>query len=205
VRSLSGGVQTFINRVAAGSYLYRIEASAEASNRGARASAAIGAAADSVTGFPTRGFGMSDVLVASKATSRAAAPVRWRDLEVSPLVGPADSTADLALVWENYELGDDAGIARYTVTVTMERLQSAAGRVAAQITGALAARVGVDRTESRVTLTFDRELPHAAILLENVTLSLGETPSGSYQLTIEIADQVTQRTMTRTTALVVRR
>jgi hypothetical protein len=148
---------------------------------------------------------MSDVLVATRAASRAAAPVRWRDLDMSPLVGPADSTAELALVWENYDLGNDAGVARYAVTVTMERLQSAAGRVAAQITGALAARVGVDRTESRVTLTFDRELPHSATLLENVTLSLGETPSGSYQLTIEITDQVAQRTMARTTALVVRR
>jgi GWxTD domain-containing protein len=205
VRSLASGVQSFIHRVAPGSYLYRVEASAEAASRGARAAAGIGAHANPETGFANRGFGMSDVLLATSAESRSPVPGRWRELDVVPLVGAADSAADLSLVWENYELGSDNGTARYTVTVTMERLQSAAGRVAARITGALAARVGVDRTDSRVALVFDREQPHAAAILEHITMSLGDTPSGTYQLTVEITDHISLRTMARTTALVVRR
>jgi hypothetical protein len=205
VRSLAPGIQSFIHRLAPGSYLYRVEASAEAAMRGARAAAGIGAHADPQTGFATRGFGMSDVLLATRAESRTAIPGRWSELDLVPLVGAADSAADLSLVWENYELGSDGGTARYTVTVTMERLQSAAGRVAARLTGALASRVGVDRTDSRVALVFDREQPHSAAMLEHITMALGDTPSGTYQLTVEINDRVSERTMTRTTALVVRR
>jgi hypothetical protein len=205
VMTSSTGVQTFTRRLPPTSYLYRIEASADASTRGARASNAVGTSADPVHGgFASRGFGMSDLLVATRADPRAVAPRRWRDLDLVPLVGVTDSLAPLALVWESYDFANDNGSARYSVRVSLQREAGTAARVAARIIGSFASRVGVNQSEEGVTLTFDRAMLHTGIVLENVTLSLGGTAPGNYELTIEVTDQVSGRKVSRSTLLKVR-
>lgn len=196
------GVRTYQTRVAPGAYLYRAEASAEGSLYAARATAALSATTDTLTGFSTRGFGMSDVLIASDATARGA-PQRWRDLTIHPIVGTVVRRGKFAMVWENYDLADDRGSSKYTVTVTIDRQRSLPGRILAQVIGRVGNAMGVDRTEDRVTIHYDRNVPHASAVLDNVELGLGETPPGDYLITVRIDDQITGRATQRTLRLTV--
>jgi hypothetical protein len=197
------GVRVFTHRLGKGTYVYRTEASAEGSRLAGRASAVVVAGLDTATGFASAGYGMSDVLIATSAEARRGAARRWNDLNVTPLVGATRSNTQLALVWENYELGEKDRSAQYTVTVVLERPQSAAGRIAARITGPVARLVGVDQTNDRVAMHFDRTVPHSATILDNVALSLGQTPRGSYRLTVEVTDRVSGKITSRTSTLVV--
>ena len=146
---------------------------------------------------------MSDVLVATSARARQGAASRWNELAMTPLVGVARSGAQLDLIWENYELGARESSARYTVTVALERERSAAGRIAARIVGVVGGRVGVDQTNDRMAIHFERSAAYSPAILDMVTLSLGQTPRGSYRLTVEVADNVTGRVTSRTSRLVI--
>ena len=196
------GVRTYEKRVGPGAYVYRVEASADGAQYAARATAAFVAGADTATGFATRGFGMSDVLLAAGASSRGS-PLRWRDLTIQPMVGTVVQKGQIALVWENYELANERGAARYTVSVTVERQRSTIGRIAAQFIGRVGSAVGIDRTDDRVTLHYDRNVPHAPALLDNVAVALGTTPAGPYRLTISIMDKVSGRATSRSMNLMV--
>jgi GWxTD domain-containing protein len=196
VRSDVPGLRVHERRLGPGTYVYRAEASTDGGNYAARAGAFLVAGNDSSTGFTTRGFGMSDVLLAASASSRGT-PLRWNDLNLQPMVGTVVRKGQIALVWENYELGNDGGSARYTVSIAVERQRSLIGRIAAQIVGRVGAVVGVDRTEDRVTSHYERNTPYAPAILENIALGFGDTPVGNYRLTITIADHVSGRTTAR--------
>jgi hypothetical protein len=192
----SAGIRTYTKRIPAGTYLYRTEASMDASLYAARATAAFVAGADSI-GFAMRGFGMSDLLIASRATSRGTA-ARWTDLVLSPLVGTVARQGTLARVWENYELGADQGAARYGLAVTIERQRSLAGRIVATVVRGVGNAIGVDRAEDRVTIRYERNMRHADVVVDNVELALGTTPPGNYLISVEITDRVSGRVASRT-------
>ncbi|HYV96122.1 MAG TPA: GWxTD domain-containing protein [Gemmatimonadaceae bacterium] len=196
------GTRTYQKRIPAGAYTYRVEASAEGGHVAARAAAVVRAMIDTVTGFATRGFGMSDVVLASTATSRG--PVRrWNDLDLQPILGTAIRKGTIALVWENYELGNTGGAAKYLVAVTVEKQRSLAGKIAAQVIGRVGSAVGVDRQGDRVTSHFERNLAYAPVLVDNVDLALGDTPPGTYKVTVAVSDHVTGRTTSRTMILTI--
>jgi hypothetical protein len=88
--------------------------------------------------------------------------------------------------------------------VILQRERSAAGRIAARIVGGVAGAVGIDRTDDRIAVRFDRAVPHAAAVADHVTIDLGETPRGTYRLTLEVTDTVTGRVASRTATLVIR-
>jgi GWxTD domain-containing protein len=190
------GLSVHTRRVSQGAYVYRAEASSDGSRLAGRALSIVLARNDTTTGFTTRGFGMSDVLLAASASSRGT-PLRWADLSIHPLLGSTAQKGQISLVWETYELGSEQGAAHYTVSISVERQRSAIGRIAAQIIGRVGSVVGVDRTEDRVTSHYDRSVPYAPVLLDNITLGLGETPAGTYRLTVTIADRVSGRTTSR--------
>jgi GWxTD domain-containing protein len=196
------GVQTYVHRVPTGAYVFRTEATADGALYAGRALAMINAATDSATGFTTSGFGMSDVLMAASASARGTAQ-RWRDLTIQPILTTVVQRGEFALVWENYDLGADAGSARYQVTVTIERQRSLAGRIAAQIIGRAGSALGVDRQPDRLTIHYERSVPHAPVVLDNVALGLAETPAGSYAITVGILDRVTGRATSRAFSLTV--
>ena len=200
------GIQTYRRRVPAESYLYRAEASASGSNRGARSSAIITVKADADSGFVTSGFGMSDVLIATSARERANAARRWSDLDIVPAAGALTRAQQISLVWENYELGQKDGSAKYDVTMMLERTASrtAPGRLAAQVAGTLGRAVGVERSDDRITMHFERSVPFSPTILDNITLSLGETPPGTYRLTLTVVDANTKQQMSRATTLIVK-
>ena len=198
----AAAVQQFMHRVAPGAYVYRAEASADGSRAGGRATGVVLAGNDTTTGFSTRGFGMSDVLVASRATSGTAA--RWRDARATPLVGSVARNSTISLVWENYYFGETRGSARYEITIVLQRQQSLAGRIAARIVGTVGSAVGVDRTSDRVTTKFTRNVAHSNILVDNVEVALGDTPPGTYVMQVQVADQGSGRTTARTMRIVIR-
>jgi hypothetical protein len=51
----------------------------------------------------------------------------------------------------------------------------------------------------------DRSVPHSTAFVDYITIELGETPAGSYELTLQITDKVTGQSRSRTTRFVVRR
>jgi GWxTD domain-containing protein len=198
------GIRTFTKRVRPRDYVFRVEASSDGSLHGARATAAFRANDDERTGFTLSGFGMSDVLLATRADEGRSTPVRWSDLTVTPLVGAAIHGTPLWLVWENYDLQNDNGAVKYAVTIALQRTQSATGRLSAQIVSRLAGSVGVERADDRVTLSYERNMPYTTTRVDNVSLSLGDTPPGQYTLTITITDKTSGKSTSRTAQLEVR-
>ena len=199
----TGNVARWIYRVPPSAYLYRIEATAEGALVAGSVSAWIAANADSATGFATRGFGLSDILVGTRA---AAAPDarRWDEIEMTPMLAPLPRNSTVAIIWENYEFGSRDRSAQYDVTFTLQRERSTAGRIAAEIVGALAAVVSVDRRDDRLIVRVDRTVPHANAFVDRIDLNLGATPPGQYRLEVRVTDRVSGRSATRATALTIR-
>jgi GWxTD domain-containing protein len=197
----SAGLRTWQQRVAAGEYIYRVEASAAESERAARASGPVVATREA-GGFALSGFGVSDLLLATRARERrGVAPVRWSDLDVTPQVGTMRPGAALALVWETYGLGAQDGRAEYTVTITARRERGTVGRVTARILGGVSGRAGITAGRDQVVIQFDRVVAAAPIVVDYFDLSLAESPEGRYSITLAITDKATGRRTERTTAL----
>ena len=97
------GVMTWTHAVAAGSYVYRAEASSAGAKRAGKATAVVNAKTDSTTGFALAGFGISDVLLASNAV-RTPPSNRWTSANAVPIAGSITRGATLTVIWENYEL-----------------------------------------------------------------------------------------------------
>lgn len=208
VALVASGAMRWTPRVPAGRYYYRIEAGSDGIRIASRAASNVVIGTDSITGFAMRGFGISDLLLATRATPRAVAR-RWSDIDVAPVLAGLTPAGELSLVWETYELGRNGNSARYRVSISLQREVSGptpVGRVAAQIVNGIAGAIGVSRREARtgVTFEFERELPYSPTLVDNVTLSLGGTPTGSYRLTLSVTDRTTGRITSRTTRIVIR-
>ena len=202
------GALRWVRRVEPGTYLYRIEATADGSLRAARASALVNLTPDSARGMPTRGFGLSDLWLGSNATPRGT-PRRWRDFSVTPLLAPIDSGGSATLIWETYETAADGDAAKYGVTFEIrsaDTLTNRAGRVAARIVGSLAGTLGITQSDNEqgTIFSFEREVRHASALVEYVTLELGETPPGQYLVTLTVVDRVTGRVAARTARIAIR-
>lgn len=193
----NSGTKVWVYRLQPTDYLYRIEATATGATAAGRTNAWVRVGNDSATGFATRGFGISDVLLATQAQRRGGTLARWTDFAIAPLFGNLARGGALALVWENYEFGARDGNARYQIAVTLERERSGPGRVAAEIVSALATAAGVDRRPDRVTFRFDRTAPHATAIVDEITIGLADTPAGNYRVTLELTDQVTGRKASR--------
>src|SRR5690606_19086330 len=103
LRITSDAPLTRTYRLAPSHYLYRFEATADGSSSAARSSGWMMAGRDTATGFDTRGFGVSDLILAS-ALERSGAPAnRWRDVGVTPLLTALPVDGELHLLWEIYD------------------------------------------------------------------------------------------------------
>lgn len=187
------GVGRWIRRLPSNDYFYRLEATADGSMTAARALGWITAGRDTASGFATRGFGMSDILLTTEARPAKAQPVRWSDYGIAPVLQAVPKGTTLQLVWENYELGNRAGQAEYTVDVSLERIRTGAGAIVAAVTSALARAVGVDRDRNSVRYHFERSTAHAQAIVDVMAVNLAATPAGDYRITIEIVDAMSGR------------
>lgn len=189
-----GGVQTWRHRLRAGTYLYRVEASANDATKAGRATAAVVANTDPLTGFALSGFGISDVILATRAQAGASVPRRWSDLDIRPLAGPLAVGGELAVAWENYGIAPQNGSATYSIAITIRRETSGAGRVVARV---LRGATGIPIGDDEVAILFDRTVAHSDILVEHLDIALGESPAGAYRITVKVTDRVTGRSTER--------
>lgn len=195
--------QRFVHRFAPGGYIYRTEATADGATSAGRATGGFIAGNDGRTGFMLNGAGISDLFLATRVEPRSPAPRRWTDFDVTPLLGPVAAKTQIALLWENYEFGQENGSARYDVVITVKRdlTPTVPGRgataapprrnIGAGIIGSIAPTVRTTRTVDQVEFTFGRTVPHAPVIVENIAMNLGDSPPGNYFITMRIADRVT--------------
>jgi GWxTD domain-containing protein len=198
------GARAWRYSVPHGVYAYRIEATADGALLAGRSTDWIDASTDARTGFATQGFGTSDVLLVGSAAPRPGAR-RWNDIDVDPIAGSVGRGGQIALVWENYELGQAEGSAKYGVTVTIERrYKQAINRIRARVIGAFAAMAGVERTDDRVVFRYERSSAHAPTLVDYLTIGLEDSPAGEYRLTLDITDHVSGKTSSHVQRFVIR-
>ena len=200
----TAGVRSWTRRVAPGAYVYRVEASAHSANRAARSTSQVIANNDPRTGFALRGFSISDLLIATSVDQAASGAARWSSLHPVPMAGAVPRNTQLSLVWENYDFGQRNNSAEYSVTLTIVRDRSGAGKIAARIVGLLADVAQVTVQGDRVVLKFDRAQPYAAAFADQVDLALGDTPVGFYSLTLEVTDKATGRKSTRAASFAIK-
>ncbi len=198
------GVQQWTYRVPTARYMYRVEATADGAMIAGRTSSWITAGRDSVTGFSTSGFGVSDLLLATIVQPGKPVPVRWRDFNVAPLLGALPRQGRLEIVWENYDMGARTGQSQYSVAVTLQRERSAGGRIAAAVLGVAASAIGIDRRDDRVSFRFERSGPAAPVaFVDRISLAMNDTPAGDYRLTLDVTDKATGRKASSTSQLTI--
>lgn len=200
--SKSGAMQ-WTRRLPVGLFNYRVEAIAPGTRAAARAASDIMVGTDSSTGFAMRGFGMSDLLLAAHTETPTSAR-RWSDIDFTPLTGSIQRGGEASVIWENYEVGQRDGSAEYHVAMTLVSEELFTRKVSMSILAGIASAVKRKETANRLTLDFDRLVPHSAVVLDNLTLSFGNTPEGSYLLTVAVTDKATGRTTSRQTRLTIR-
>lgn len=194
-------------RVAPGKYAVRAEISSEGdAATGALGLVSVVAMNDTATGFTLRGFGLSDLVFASRVASRAGATARWRDFDITPHVGAVSGGKTIEVLWETYDLEARDGSASYDVALTVAQADTRTGirRIAAEVVGALGSVVGVDRKDNSITSRFTRTASASRVVTDHVTVGLGDTPSGVYTMTLDVTDKATGRKATKTRTLVVK-
>jgi GWxTD domain-containing protein len=196
------GVLYWTQRVRAGDYLWRVETTAEGLLAAGRASSPLTLRDDEATGFAIRGTGLSDILLGTAMADDGGA-ARWQDARVTPLIGALSGQRTIALLWESYELASEAGTARFEVQVQLRRVRGSADRIVARVIGALAAVAGVDRNADGVAIRYSRATAVAPVIVEQLTLDLGDTPPGEYTVRVEVRDSVSGRVFSRATRLLV--
>jgi GWxTD domain-containing protein len=192
-------LQTWHARMHAGTFLYRVEALQPDAMRGAR-----GANRMEVVHDP--GFAMSDLLVAGAVAPRPGdTGGRWSDFEITPNLGRVRRGSPFSLLWETYDLQPRSGNNEYNVAITLEREhRGGIGGFFAKIVGGVAGAVGLSHGGSDVvSLDFPRRVPARPVMVDYVTLDLGDAPAGRYKLTVTITDNATHRKVTRESAVTV--
>lgn len=202
----TSGFERWTFRVVPGQYQYRVEVTAEGANTAARAIRPVNATATGESAFTTRGFGISDMLIATTVQPPRvpSQSVGWTDFSAAPIVAVMQKAATFELLWENYDISARNGQAQYQVAVTVQREKSEGGRIAAAILGFAANALRIDRKDDRVTSRFDRAVAASPVIVDHVSVALGETPPGEYRITLEVTDTATGRKTTRVTSLTIR-
>ena len=191
-------VRAWRTRLHAGSFLYRVEALQPDARRGARAASRIEIVGET-------GFGLSDLLVADVVTPRGNAGARWSDFLIGPNLGFVLRGKPFTLLWETYDLSRANGLNRYRVTVTVRRVHAGGlGDFFARIVGGISGSVGLSGSGSdRVSLTFPREVPASTANVDFVTLELGQAPAGSYTITVDVTDLISNATTRQLSSITV--
>jgi GWxTD domain-containing protein len=197
------GAMQFARRVPSGPYYYRVEAVVPGALTAARTAASMMMGPDT-TGFAATGFGMSDVLMASRVTPHGTGS-RWSDFDVTPVLGDVPHGSSLAFVWENYDLGARDGRSTYTLKISLERKwKMLLNKIRARIINAWGAMRGVEQTSERLVYTYDRTVANSPVVTDYVTLELADTPAGNYEVTIEVTDTATGKSTSRRLPVVIR-
>jgi hypothetical protein len=134
---------------------------------------------------PSAGLYLSDILAAADSLP-AGTYERWFDVEKAPLTGRLPAGRPLTLVWEVY--GSPAGgDVTYEVEVRLTAEAIRRRGLVARIIGGAGDVLGLSAVgDDALVLRYQRTRQAAPALLEYLTLDLGDTPAGTYRLTLSV-------------------
>jgi len=178
--------------------MHRVEAMEPTRPSGARGVARF--TSDAEVGFPLRGFGMSDVLIAATATPRKGSARRWSDLTVQPNGASVAPGARFAMVWEVYDLtADRNGRVRWRVRIKRERgTMVLHDDMKDVLAGSARAGTRVIADESTAPdVAYVRDAVGGEVVLENIVFGLDDLLSGNHVVHVTIDDLVSGKSVTR--------
>jgi len=188
-------------RVGPGVQLVRLEAYEPESGRVARASTRL-------EGVPAAGFAMSDVLLGSVPTAKdnTRPPARWTDVAITANTGDFTVGSPIGLLWEMYDLAARDGRTTYRLNLRVTRIEGGGSlRVAARAFDNLGRALGRTSSGRRgLTITFDRTVAAAPVLVEYLSLDMADAAPGRYRLEVKVVDLATKRVTTRDTEFRIR-
>ena len=159
---------------------------------------------DPATDFKLSGFGMSDVLLATRLAPRGAGR-RWNEFDYDANAGTVAEGTEVALLWEMYDFGEKDGGASYEITFSIQRkYKSLLNRVRARVTSSFSSMMGSEQTDDRVIYRYERTTPHSPVIADYITLVLTDLPAGDWDLTVELLDRNSGRTTSKTSKVVIR-
>lgn len=173
-------------------YLLRVEALLAAIQRAASSQAAL-----SVRSFAGDTLLMSDVVMAGRLAPRDSTPQRWTEFFLEPSSGRLDPQQPISLLWEIYNLvPDTAGVVRYHVELRVTVKEIERHGFLAELLGVLGDATGLSaRGDDAVALGYNRAgngRPGAA-RVEFITLNIHNAPNATYEVEVQITDQITKR------------
>ena len=159
---------------------------------------------DPSTDFRLSGFGMSDVLLATRVAPRGQGR-RWSDFDYDANAGSVAEGTEIGLLWELYDFAEKDGGASYEITFSIQRkYKGLLNRIRAKVTNSFSTMMGSEQTEDRVIYRYERTTPHAPVIADYITLVLTDLPAGDWDLTIELLDRNSGRTTAKTSRVVIR-
>ena len=195
--SLPVGINgTWVRRIGRGPNVVRIDA--EQADVRRAASAQVDAVVDT-----SSGFGMSDLLLGTNPQRVGGRdPLRWSDVNIAPTTGVFPWEQAVGVVWEAYDLAPEDGNVRYKVNLQLARtfqpgMKGFIARVAAYTKNV------IERDGSgtgTVQVEYEQKRPAGPIITDFLSVNLRGSVTGSYRLTIEIQDLVSNRITRRTTS-----
>jgi GWxTD domain-containing protein len=154
------------------------------------------------------GFTLSDLVLGTPRPATARAASRWSALPLTPTIGRFQSGAPVAVGWELYDAARDTvdGSARLRLALTVERIdRGGLSGMALRVLNSVGEALGATQpTRDGLALTYDQTIPLAAgastaVLAESITLDGFGARTGTYRLTLTVADLVSGKRTTRAT------
>ncbi|MDQ3520567.1 MAG: GWxTD domain-containing protein [Gemmatimonadota bacterium] len=191
----SSTVRTWRHRLPRIGVGYRVEALQPDSMRAARALGVIET-------LPEPAFGISDLLIAERATPRAGtAASRWSDMIITPSSGIMRPGQAFSLMWETYGLTATAESSNsYTIDLSLRRTDgSVLSSFLARVLGGTASGAESRSTGKKgdgLRLSFNRNTAARPEMLDYLSLDLGEAPPGKYRIAITVTDLPSKQSVT---------
>jgi len=150
-----------------------------------------------VSGFPTSGFGVSDLLIGDGITAPSAEDgARWSDYRFAAVNGNALRVGrPVDLLWEVYAPAIREGNVHYRVSVSVQRVEATGLRgVVARLGGRVRDATVRSSGTNRIAVEYDRTAVASAQRAETVRLDLGGAKAGKYLMTLTVTDLVSGAT-----------
>lgn len=146
-----------------------------------------------VSGFPTSGFGVSDLVIGTGITAPDNVDnARWSDYRIAPITGNALRVGrPVDLLWEVYAPTAREGNVQYRVSITVQRVErtglvAVVARLGGRVRDAVVRSSGTDK----IAVEYDRTAAIRAQRTESLRIDLGGAKAGRYLMTLEVTDLI---------------
>lgn len=189
-------------RTGARNIMHRIEALEPTQPRAARG--VLLYTSDKAVNFPLRGFGISDVLVASSIKPRGESVRRWSDVTIAPNAGVVAPGAGFAIGWEIYDLMPAPdGRVRWRTSIRREDgalLRRNTTREMMQGTTTAGDRLLAEEPDAPAVM-YDRDASASAAMFEHIDFNMGNFPPGRHVVEVRIDDLVAKKSVSRSVSV----